>query len=86
MNFVTTNIRLPEEDYLKLKNEAAKRRKSLAAVIRERISARPDGFRSAEEVKKIMDDLRKHGRENAQYLKGLDGVQIIREMRDHTKW
>lgn len=31
MNFVTTNIRLPEEEYIKLKVEAARKRKSLAA-------------------------------------------------------
>lgn len=37
-NFVTTNIRLPEEDYLRLKEEAAKKRKSLSAVIREKVS------------------------------------------------
>lgn len=37
-NYVTTNIRLPEEDYLKLKEEAAKRRTSLSAVIREKVS------------------------------------------------
>lgn len=35
--YVTTIIRLPEEDYLRLKEEAAKKRKSLAAVIREKI-------------------------------------------------
>lgn len=37
-NFVVTNIRLPEEDYLRLKEEAAKKRKSLSAVIREKIT------------------------------------------------
>lgn len=36
-NFVVTNIRLPEEDYLRLKEEAAKKRTSLAAVIREKV-------------------------------------------------
>lgn len=38
MNYVTTNIRIPEADYLKLKEEAARKRKSLAAVIREKIT------------------------------------------------
>lgn len=37
-NFVTTNIRISEEDYLRLKEEAARKRKSLSAIIRERIS------------------------------------------------
>lgn len=37
MNYVTTNIRLSEEDYLRLKQEAAQKRTSLSAVIRERV-------------------------------------------------
>ena len=36
-NFVVTNIRLPEEDYLRLKEEAAKKRISFSAVIREKV-------------------------------------------------
>lgn len=39
-NYVVTNIRLPEEDYLRLKAEAAVTRKSLSAVIRERVGAK----------------------------------------------
>lgn len=37
MNYITTNIRLPEDDYLKLKSEAARKRKSFAAVVREKL-------------------------------------------------
>ncbi len=37
MNFVTTNIRLPEEEYLRLKSEAARKRKSFAAIVREKL-------------------------------------------------
>lgn len=47
-NYVTTNIRLPEEDYLRLKEEAAKKRTSLSAVIREKVSEKI----SVEEYKK----------------------------------
>ncbi len=39
-NYVVTNIRLAEEDYLRLKEEAARGRKSFSAVIREKISIR----------------------------------------------
>lgn len=39
-NYVTTNIRLPEEDYLRLKEEAAKKRTSLSAVIREKVGSK----------------------------------------------
>lgn len=40
MNYITTNIRIPEDDYLRLKEEAAKRRKSLSFVIREKVAAK----------------------------------------------
>ncbi len=36
-NYVVTNIRLPEEDYLRLKEEAAKKRTSFSAVIRDKV-------------------------------------------------
>ena len=36
-DYVVTNIRLLEEDYLRLKNEAAAKRKSLSAIIREKV-------------------------------------------------
>lgn len=39
-NYVVTNIRLPEEDYLRLKEEAAKKRKSLSAIIREKVGSK----------------------------------------------
>ena len=40
MNYVTTNIRIPEEDYLRLKEEAAKKRTSLSAIIREKVGSK----------------------------------------------
>jgi hypothetical protein len=51
-NYVTTNIRLPEEDYLRLKEEAAKKRKSLSAIIREKVSKNKKPSR--EEYRKIL--------------------------------
>ena len=39
-NYVVTNIRLLEEDYLRLKEEAAQKRKSLSAVIRDKVSGK----------------------------------------------
>lgn len=46
-NFVTTNIRISEEDYLRLKEEAAKKRISLSAVIRNKVSNKisPEEYR-----------------------------------------
>lgn len=84
-NYVTTNIRIPEKDYLRLKEEAAKRRKSLAAVVREKIGTKEE-TRSKAEVSKFMAHLAKLRKENAKYLKGTDGVKIIRDMRDNAKW
>ena len=85
MNYVTTNIRIPEEDYLRLKAEAAKRRKSLSAIVREKISVRVK-VASKTEVERFMARIKRHAKENAEYLKGFDGVKIIREMRDTAKW
>ena len=51
-NFVVTNIRLPEEDYLRLKEEAAKKRTSLSAVIREKVGEKK--LSREEWVKKLL--------------------------------
>lgn len=53
MNYVTTNIRIPEDDYLRLKNEAAKKRTSLSAVIREKIGTKKKKL-SREEYLKVL--------------------------------
>lgn len=50
-NFVTTNIRIAEDDYLRLKEEAARKRVSLAAVIREKVSG--EKFSAEEYIKKL---------------------------------
>ncbi len=78
--YITTNIRLPEVDYLRLKNEAAKNRKSLAAVIREKIKGEDD-LHSEREAKRLMADIRKIAQKNAKYTKGFDSVKALREIR-----
>lgn len=83
MNYVTTNIRIPEEDYLRLKEEAARERKSFSAVIREKIQSTGVRGETSEDLVKL---IRKRAKANAKYLKDLDGVKIIREMRDNAKW
>lgn len=82
MNFITTNIRFPEEDYFRLKEEAFKKRKSLAALIRDRVTPK----KNVKSPEMLMQEVMKLARENAKYLKGVDGVKIIREMRDNAKW
>lgn len=84
MNYVTTNIRISEEDYLRLKAEAAKKRKSLSAVIRNKLKAKESKKLSAEQ---LMKRIEKHARENAKYhVKGMDSAKIFREMRYKAKW
>lgn len=81
MNYVTTNIRIPEEDYLRLKNEAAKKRKSLSSVIRARISIKKK-IRSKAEAVKIMNSTDEVAKEIAKYLpKDFDSVKALREIR-----
>ncbi len=80
MNYVTTNIRIPEEDYLKLKAEAAKNRKSLSAVIREKIGS-AEQMHSEAEAKSLLAELDKVAIENAKYTKGFDSVKALREIR-----
>ena len=40
MNWITTNIRLPEDLYMDLKMRAAKQRKSVAELIREKLTGK----------------------------------------------
>lgn len=85
MNYVTTNIRINEEDYLRLKAEAAKKRKSLSAIIRDRLKARSITYSQAK-AKQIIAETKKLAKENAQKLKGFDVVRALREMRYEDKW
>lgn len=84
-NYITTNIRLPEEDYFRLKEEALKKRKSFAALVREKVGAK-NKKRSKAEVEKIMAETRKLAKRNAHAFGDKTGVEIIREMRDNAKW
>lgn len=59
MNYVTTNIRLPEEDYLRLKAEAAKKRESLAAVIRKKIAGPKPSPRVAKNLLNLIEKAEK---------------------------
>ncbi|MBI4039182.1 hypothetical protein HY384_04480 [Candidatus Daviesbacteria bacterium] len=80
MDYVTTNIRITEEDYLRLKAEAAKKRKSFSAVVREKLGAR-NKSRSRAEVKKLIADLDRTAKYLGNKLRGFDSVKAFREMR-----
>lgn len=63
MNWVTTNIRFPEYLYMELKAEAANRRISLAALIRQRLTDKKK--RSPKTVARFMRELDKLAEQNA---------------------
>lgn len=85
MNYVTTNIRLPEESYLKLKEEAFAKRKSLAAIIRAKINAK-EGKLSNAEIERFLSERDQLAKKLAKKLKDFDVVKTLREMREEKKW
>ncbi len=83
MNYVTTNIRIPEEDYLNLKHEAVRQRKSLSAIIRERIRVK-EKKKSKTEVKELMKELEIVAKRNAKHLKGWNSLKVLQEIRNEN--
>lgn len=83
-NYVTTNIRIPEEDYLRLKEEAFKKRASLSAIIREKIANQDQ--RSKKDIEKILNKRKEVARTLSKQLQGVDIVKVLREMRYKGKW
>lgn len=86
MNWVSTNIRFPEDQYRKLKIKAAKERKSLAKVVREAttkvISEEQKPKRTVRDVDKFMKDLERLGRSISKDVgKNFDSVKALREIR-----
>lgn len=77
MNYITTNIRIPEEDYNRLKMEAFEKRKSFSAVIREKIRADKSEENVEDYVAKF-DTLRKRLKK---YFIGYDVVKELRKDR-----
>lgn len=79
MNYVTTNIRFPEDVYLALKEEAAKKRASLSAIVREKVGGQGKARRNASQLGRLLDETASQlGRK----LRGFDSVSAIRQMRE----
>ena len=76
MSWVTTNIRLPEDLYMDLKLKAAKERKSVAAVIREKLVDNKPKDQSD-----VLGKLKKLGAKIAKENKGLNLTKGLIEMR-----
>lgn len=84
MNWIATNIRFPEDQYMKLKMKAAKERKSVAAIIREAAKQVIEPQKTEERKKKaqeLMKEIEKIADENAKYTEGFDSVKALREIR-----
>lgn len=83
-SYITTNIRIEEHEYLRLKEEAFKKRKSLSSVIREKLRNRKSS-RSKNRVKTLMKDLDNLAHKNAKYLKNFDSLKALREIRNEEQ-
>lgn len=79
MNWITTNIRFPEDLYMTLKAEAARRRVSLASVIRQRLADTKK--RTPAEVARIMRQVDKLAEENSRQNPGISFSDKLIEMR-----
>ncbi|KKS84970.1 MAG: hypothetical protein UV59_C0012G0063 [Candidatus Gottesmanbacteria bacterium GW2011_GWA1_43_11] len=80
MKWITTNIRFPEDMYMELKMEAAKKRTSVADVVREKVKRRKTSKRTRD-VEKFMKELEKIAKENDKQNPGISFSEKLIEMR-----
>jgi len=79
MKWITTNIRFPEDMYMELKMEAAKKRTSVAEIVREKLKKKKvTRKKSAEQIMKELDELAK---ENDRQNPGISFSEKLIEMR-----
>lgn len=85
MNWISTNIRFPEDQYRKLKIKAAKERKSLAKIVRESTAQTVSEQKPKKRIKdvdKFMKELEQLGRSISKEVgKDFDSVKALREIR-----
>lgn len=79
MNWITTNIRFPEDLYMELKMQAARERRSVAEIVRERVVKKK--ITKKENVEKFMSELDKVAKANAIVMKGKSLSKLLIEMR-----
>ncbi len=77
MNWITTNIRLPEDLYMDLKLKAARERKSVASVIREKL----ENKEHAKDTKKLLTRIERFGKKMAKKHPGLNLTQAVIDAR-----
>ncbi len=78
MNWITTNLRIPEDLYMELKLKAAKERKSVAAVIREQLAEKKT---IKNDKNRLLERMKKFGRKLAKENPGLNLSKRVIEMR-----
>ena len=80
MNWVTTNIRFPEDIYMELKMEAARKRRSIADIVRESVAKRKN-IMGITNVEKFLKKADKIAREISRQNKGKSLSKALIEMR-----
>lgn len=83
MNWITTNIRFPEDLYMELKMEALKRRESVAGLVRKAVEKiiykeKQENKKRGEKLLKEIDRIAKR---NAKVLKGISLSEELIKMR-----
>lgn len=82
MSLIRTIVSFNEDKYYALKQEAARKRQSFAAAVREIVEPRIESkVRSKEEVGEIMARTRELAIRNAKHLKGWNSLKVLREIR-----
>jgi|GraSoiStandDraft_16_1057320.scaffolds.fasta_scaffold325323_3 hypothetical protein len=79
MNYIQTNIRLPEDLYMQLKIEAAQRRKSVGEVVRERLTGKQDAGKKNK--MSLLQELQKVSEKIGKKSKGISLSQELINMR-----
>lgn len=79
MNWITTNLRLPEDIYMELKMKAARERKSVAAVIREKLS--DEKKVGDKEGKELLQRIERFSQKIAAKSPGLNLTQAVIDSR-----
>lgn len=79
MNWITTNIRIPDDIYMDLKMQAARERKSIAAVIREKLSE--DKKIGSKKGKALLQKMEKYSQRIAKKSPHLNLTQAVIDAR-----
>lgn len=80
MNYITTNIRIPEDIYMDLKMQAARERTSIAEIVREKLQPAKGG-KSPKSINRLMKEFDRVAKANARAMKGKSLSKLLIEMR-----